>query len=124
AGTVSEKQNYSALDPQPYPGTSYYRLKQTDFDGNASFSPVEKVELTTVNPIQVFPNPSDGVFYITGPKLNAANIKVLNGLGQEVFPGIMEGSKLAIDLRPLAPGLYILKAWDGTSLHSVRMVKK
>ncbi len=37
-GTTKEPQAYSAIDPYPYAGMSYYRLKQTDFDGTSTYS--------------------------------------------------------------------------------------
>ena len=43
-GTTSTTQYYSAIDQQPYNGTSYYRLKQTDIDGKESYSPIVSSE--------------------------------------------------------------------------------
>lgn len=43
AGNSSTIINYSAIDYNPYGGTSYYRLKQTDFDGASKYSDVVAV---------------------------------------------------------------------------------
>jgi hypothetical protein len=43
AGNSSSIINYSAVDYNPYGGTSYYRLKQTDFDGTSQYSDVVAV---------------------------------------------------------------------------------
>ena len=43
AGNSSSIINYSAVDYNPYGGTSYYRLKQTDFDGASKYSDVVAV---------------------------------------------------------------------------------
>lgn len=41
AGTSKELNKYEVIDNEPYKGTSYYRLTQTDFDGaSRSFEPV------------------------------------------------------------------------------------
>lgn len=40
AGTSNAPNYYSAFDSQPYSDVSYYRLKQTDFDGTFTYSPV------------------------------------------------------------------------------------
>jgi len=47
------------LDPNSYSGTSYYRLKQIDFDGTFSYSPIRAVEgEDSDDGIVVFPNPT------------------------------------------------------------------
>lgn len=38
AGTSNEMHNYSVYDDAPYSGVSYYRIKQTDFDGEVEYS--------------------------------------------------------------------------------------
>lgn len=43
AGTTTQRTNYSAIDERPLQGISYYRLKQTDFDGKYSFSNIASV---------------------------------------------------------------------------------
>jgi len=47
AGNSSSIINYSAVDYNPYGGTSYYRLKQTDFDGTSQYSDVVAVSCGT-----------------------------------------------------------------------------
>lgn len=43
AGTSHASRHYSFVDDGPLPGVSYYRLKQTDFDGVFSYSDVKAV---------------------------------------------------------------------------------
>lgn len=42
-GNSTQTVSYSILDKTPYQGVSYYRIKQTDFDGAFSYSKVIKV---------------------------------------------------------------------------------
>jgi hypothetical protein len=44
AGTTNERQNYSLVDYRPYDGTSYYRIKQTDYDGAFEYSDIISVK--------------------------------------------------------------------------------
>lgn len=43
AGNSNSVRTYSDVDPQPFEGLSYYRLKQTDFNGEFSYSQVVPV---------------------------------------------------------------------------------
>tara|TARA_R110001592_G_scaffold62235_10_gene190309 strand:+ start:2472 stop:8108 length:5637 start_codon:yes stop_codon:yes gene_type:complete len=62
AGNSDEILNYTYSDSEPLTGTSYYRLKQTDFNGEFDYSEVKRVLLTKAqleinNEFSVFPNP-------------------------------------------------------------------
>lgn len=58
AGNSSSILNYSTIDYNPYGGISYYRLKQTDFDGTSKYSDVVAVSCadaaTTFNLINAY----------------------------------------------------------------------
>ena len=60
AGNSSSVLYYSTIDKIPYEGISYYRLKQTDYDGNSTYSDIQSVNFITKNEIlttEIFPNP-------------------------------------------------------------------
>ncbi len=58
AGNSSETICYNNIDKKPYPGVSYYRLKQVDFDGNYSYSDIRSVVLDLAKLIAAYPIPS------------------------------------------------------------------
>jgi len=65
AGNSNTQIDYMDVDYNPLRGVSYYRLKQTDFNGDYSYSNIEVIkngEATNdvVQDITPFPNPSDG----------------------------------------------------------------
>lgn len=64
SGNSTKKLNYSELDSTPYDGVSYYRLKQTDFDGKFTYSTLKKVDFNKNNKSEltqlVYPNPNEG----------------------------------------------------------------
>ena len=64
AGNSSTINNYTFTDDAPLSGTSYYRLKQTDFDGkNETFAPVAvRINRGVVNNISIYPNPFQNSF--------------------------------------------------------------
>ncbi|MCB0481274.1 MAG: hypothetical protein KDC83_07560 [Flavobacteriales bacterium] len=45
AGTSSTLNSYNLIDPHPLGETSYYRLKQIDFNGSVTFSQIESVHI-------------------------------------------------------------------------------
>ena len=60
AATSTEEHSYTYTDHNPYTGTSYYRLKQTDFDGHFTyFLPVSVLNKNT-SVFNVYPNPTKG----------------------------------------------------------------
>ncbi len=59
AGNSNQVLNYSTLDEKPYNGISYYRLKQTDFNGQFKYSNIVSVNINHGEPIvRVYPNPT------------------------------------------------------------------
>jgi hypothetical protein len=61
AGTKSTESNYEWIDKNPLASISYYRLKQTDFDGKYTYSDVRVIENNSTNSrFSVYPNPIAG----------------------------------------------------------------
>src|SRR6185503_20327710 len=58
AGNSAHTLYYSALDKNPLPGISYYRLRQTDFDGSSRLSDIIAVNISDEAIISVIPNPA------------------------------------------------------------------
>ena len=56
AGNSNTTLNYSIIDPSPYLGISYYRLKQIDFNGQYTYSQLEPINLNTIEIINIYPN--------------------------------------------------------------------
>jgi hypothetical protein len=58
AGSSNSPRNYHVLVEAPSQALAYYRLRQTDFDGASSFSPVVTVKPELAPLINLFPNPN------------------------------------------------------------------
>jgi hypothetical protein len=69
--------NYKSNDPNPYAGATYYRLKQTDFNGNYTSSAIVSVTFDAQSFVSVFPNPaSNNLFAHVGKNHDNASLKL------------------------------------------------
>jgi hypothetical protein len=75
-GTSSLPLYYSAVDPTPYTGTTWYRLRQTDLNGNSTYSNIVSVDFLKTNALSVYPNPSTGIVYVDGLGNNQSMVNV------------------------------------------------
>ncbi|UBM59498.1 DUF2341 domain-containing protein [Marinilongibacter aquaticus] len=111
SGNSSSTLHYFHLDEKPLWGISYYRLKQTDFNGQFTYSQVRPVHMSKEQTI-VFPNPTQDVLSIVGPHTELMNIRVKNTLGQDLgtLVKIKQISELQVevDMKALPSGLYYI----------------
>jgi len=121
AGNSSLAVSYSINDEQPYQGVSYYRIKQTDFDGKFTFSRLVSVNVKDVEmlSIEFYPNPADNQITITGDVSELETINLYNILGENVIKNIPmttnDNQKKVLDLSELSSGVYILKTKTTTN---------
>jgi len=124
-GAINSNQriDYETTDGLPFTGVSYYRLKQTDLDGQYSYSSVRRVEITELFQLKVYPNPSTGKFTIsTGFELQPENIKLYNMIGQEMQVSLDKTNGSTVLNINLPKGIYILNVARGYWRQSIRVV--
>jgi Secretion system C-terminal sorting domain/G8 domain len=78
AGNSTNVLHYSTTDLQPYDGVSYYRLKQTDFNGAYSYYSLQMVEKGASSSfnLNLFPNPGS---------IREVNLSIQSESGKEVL---------------------------------------
>lgn len=113
AGNSSTIHNYESFDKTPPCGLLYYRLKQTDFDGNFRYSDVEAVKFVCDGNLITYPNPSTGIVTIefTNEPNDIIYVEAISITGSilKVEPKSSGKNKFAIDLSSLPAGVYFLK---------------
>ena len=115
AGNSSQVVSYNTKDYYPYFGVSYYRLKQTDFDGNYSYSNMEVVNFNKLenSTVLIYPNPANNQITIEGNAVEIAQFRIFNIMGQDVsklIKGIKNNyTNINIDLTNLSSGIYTIK---------------
>lgn len=123
AGNSSGTLNYSAQDYEPFQGVIYYRLKQTDFNGDFAYSPIVSVQNNINSELNVYPNPAyqheqviiEFPEVITGDLL----VQAFTVDGKEVYfikESGLESRSYILDTSQLdGSGYYIIK-WENQSI--------
>lgn len=113
SGTSSFVNHYSAVDPSPHTGLSYYRLKQTDFDGSTSISlPVAVKNTAFFKGFSLVPNPAAASLTIRlQPSMTGEQtLRIYSVSGQLLFEKKIEpGNEVreeALDVSRFDSGVY------------------
>ena len=119
SGNSTTTKNYFSFDLEPYKGTSYYRLKQTDFNGEFQYSKMRIVTLKSSTIVNIFPNPTNSYLTISGSAIELESLKIFNILGQDVTTEVRniktEETKVIVDLSLLDAGVYFIKTKSTSS---------
>jgi len=138
AGTSSVINSYSATDPDPVNGASYYRLKQTDYDGKSVYyGPVavqysDNQSTSDFELTKTYPNPFKERFTIQVNCKNETNLKMqLTGLDGKIIKAEFMECPLGIstysytDYSDLDDGYYIVHLSDASGYSvATRILKR
>jgi hypothetical protein len=106
-GTTSQTQAYQFIDSAPAP-RSYYRLRQLDHDGTATFSPVVAVEWAApASSFRAYPSPTAGPLHVAGAA--GAQFSIFDHLGHLVQRAHAPEDLAPLDVRTLPSGLYFVQ---------------
>ncbi len=104
----------------------YYRLMQTDYNGQFSFSEVRELTLEPQSGITVSPNPgSHQIITLNQPAATDLPYIIIDIQGKEVGNGIIAKGSMqqAISLQHLPAGVYMVNLQQDGKLHVVKMVR-
>lgn len=132
AGTSNVAKRYTAIDSEPVPGGSYYRLTQVDYDGTRTDLHVVRVNREGFNQYAVlaYPNPVERdaaltLEYVT-PRSEDITLSVITPLGvrlEQRNAAVKAGSN-QIELRPAwrQAGIYFIMIQSSGSLQTLKVV--
>ncbi|MCB9189661.1 MAG: T9SS type A sorting domain-containing protein [Flavobacteriales bacterium] len=127
AGNSTTLTEYSTQDINPLSGTSYYRLKQTDFNGEYSFSNVEVVHMNVLSDdVIVFPNPlseRDRELTVRFTTTAERSLTIVDQLGKIVSNEIhTSDSEVLLSTTHLSKGVYFIKIASDSEFKMERFV--
>ncbi|HTA84585.1 MAG TPA: T9SS type A sorting domain-containing protein [Bacteroidia bacterium] len=131
AGNSDHVLNYSTVDESPWGGTSYYRLKQTDYDGNYTYSGTMIVNVPLHYAVNIFPNPASDhtVVQYNSDSPAPLIVEIFNAQGMLVssydFATVQTGdNRFTINTASLSQGAYIMRLTSGTTTTSHKFIKQ
>ncbi|MEM7511321.1 MAG: hypothetical protein AAF388_10345 [Bacteroidota bacterium] len=110
-GTTSVTTSYRFLDPVPFPGPNYYRLKQIDFDGQFNYSQViEVANIQTQASLQVSPQASSIDLQLANPERRPFSLSIIDPSGRITWrSGMVEGESNWVKAIPVeVKGTYFI----------------
>jgi hypothetical protein len=125
AGNSATRIKYFSQDEKPYQGTSFYRLKQTDFDGKFEYSKIVAVNfLTSRYGAMINTNPIVDELTIEIPgNEELVNLEIINSVGAVVYQGKMN-QKTTLQTSGLAAGMYLIKVGNDTNYEIKKLIKQ
>ncbi|MBD3639059.1 MAG: T9SS type A sorting domain-containing protein [Crocinitomicaceae bacterium] len=129
AGNSSVQLEYFEVDAQPLIyGDSYYQLKQTDFDGDFSYSPIVRLSSDGTTEFIMYPNPvdQDDQVVLTFPDntRNPVEVVIYSIEGKLIYQAtydISDSYQIILDVGvEFQSGMYLVK----TELISAKLIVK
>ena len=131
SGTTVEEVKYTWYDREPLSGTSYYRLKQVDYDGDYEYSPIAVVNVAKdLEVVQATPNPfrSNVRLTVKSDKTSTAHLTLMDQVGRVVDQQQVQlnrgTNEVRLDMSPYQSGWYMVKFQDGQSATVMKLIKQ
>ncbi|HET6245610.1 MAG TPA: CUB domain-containing protein [Bacteroidia bacterium] len=131
SGNSRDLIKYDQYDHNPYNGTTYYRLKQTDFDGKFEYSDIVAVESTKDDEIfTVFPNPVANTANVSfhGYQTDEVVLNIMDATGRLVLTKKAISQKgmntVKIDTSNLTRGIYFVTLITNNEVLKTKFMKE
>ncbi len=123
AGNSNQILRYALTDNSPFGGISYYRLKQTDFNGSFTYSEIKVVQFNLDQAtISLYPNPTKGLVYLKN--IQTEYQYILSNMVGEIIQKGMINKNSEFHLENLSPGVYNLRLYKLEANNSTYQVFK
>jgi hypothetical protein len=117
AGYSSTPRRYSLTDKTASKGVLFYRVKQKDEQGNASYSEICEVAPTSSEEgnVKIFPNPADNNLYVQFAEAQepGTEVVVTDITGKEVLRRTVNKGRMVLPTGQLPSGVYAVQIKRG-----------
>lgn len=132
AGNSNNSISYSFMDENPFMGVNYYRLKQTDYDGQfARYDPIQITVVDQNTDFFVYPNPSEDLFNLdfSSHSFEPVTIKVMDLAGKIIYGTVLQPSMekritFALDASDFPDGNYLIYIQQENRLYNKKVTVK
>lgn len=128
AGNSTVQQDYTFTDEHPVKGLNFYRLKQVDFDGQFSYSPVVSVTFGQVGGIHLAPQPVLDQLHVGLEQATEQDgqWQVYDFAGRLVQSGTLqsESTTFEVPTTTFTEGSYVLRVVSGQTVLTQQFQKR
>lgn len=123
-GNSSQLQQYSFEDFVPLNGVNYYRLKQTDKDGNTTISKIVLVDFNKGIIVKLYPNPVKEMLNVEGLSGAKTTISIIDLNGRVLSTTSTTNAVYNWSIKTLPAGNYYLRIESDRKVNTVKFIKE
>ena len=129
AGNSSSSLTYQWVDESPLNTVGYYRLKQTDFNGDFSYSGLLASSCQSTNDFIIYPNPLENEITLQFDEITddrSYKVEILDNLGRMVYAKDVSPNTGQMIIRfdnNLPKGSYFIRVINENTVTSKKLLK-
>lgn len=115
---------YSFTDKNPIKGISWYRIRQTDLNGESSTTQWEQARFSTKNDVvNIYPNPANNFLYVA-TDVKEVSVRIIDASGRLVWNKSFMGrnERYQIDVSGFEKGIYEVMVLDEEKIKSSKVM--
>ena len=118
-GNSSTPRQYSAVDPDPYNGTSFYRIRETDFDGNYFFTNNLTTSGCAGDDVLIYADNGGASVSINALADGEYTIEMYDMLGQKMMTQLANvaagPNNIKLETGTIASAVYVVKVYNASN---------
>lgn len=101
----------------------FYRLKMVDVDGSIRYSGILSIHTKGALLLNISPNPATTTINVSGLAKEGV-IKITDLSGRTVMHKTVQSQSIVISIAHLNAGMYLLQYFDGSKMHSQKLMRE